>query len=79
MAESYFSLGGDDDQIGSTIGDYYAFAPEYADFIVQNTAKGPDGIKQRARAFEEAGCDELIFFPDSADPEQVEQLAELIL
>jgi alkanesulfonate monooxygenase SsuD/methylene tetrahydromethanopterin reductase-like flavin-dependent oxidoreductase (luciferase family) len=79
IAESYFSLSGDEDQIRSTIGDYYAFAPQYADFVVANTAKGPDGIRERAQRFEEVGCDELVFFPDSADPEQVEQLAELLL
>jgi alkanesulfonate monooxygenase SsuD/methylene tetrahydromethanopterin reductase-like flavin-dependent oxidoreductase (luciferase family) len=79
LALSYYSLNGDEDQIRSTIGDYYAFAPQYADLIVANTAKGADGIKERARAFADVGCDELVFFPDSADPEQVEQLAELVL
>jgi alkanesulfonate monooxygenase SsuD/methylene tetrahydromethanopterin reductase-like flavin-dependent oxidoreductase (luciferase family) len=79
MALSYYSLSGDEEQIRSTIGDYYAFAPEYADFTVTLTAKGADGIRERVKAFEEAGCDELILFPDSADPEQVEQLAELVL
>jgi alkanesulfonate monooxygenase SsuD/methylene tetrahydromethanopterin reductase-like flavin-dependent oxidoreductase (luciferase family) len=79
IAESYFSLSGNEDQIRSTIGDYYAFVPEYSDFIVANAAKGPDGIRERAQRFEELGCDELVFFPDSADPEQVEQLAELVL
>jgi alkanesulfonate monooxygenase SsuD/methylene tetrahydromethanopterin reductase-like flavin-dependent oxidoreductase (luciferase family) len=79
MALSYYSLSGNEEQIRSTIGDYYAFAPEYADFTVANTAKGPEGIKERLQRFEEVGCDELILFPDSADPEQVERLAELVL
>jgi hypothetical protein len=28
--------------------------------------------------FEEAGCDELIFFPCSSDPEQVDLLADAV-
>ena len=31
------------------------------------------------QAFEQAGCDELILFPCSADPEQVELLAKVVL
>jgi alkanesulfonate monooxygenase SsuD/methylene tetrahydromethanopterin reductase-like flavin-dependent oxidoreductase (luciferase family) len=79
MSLSYYSLSGDEDQIRSTIGHYYGFAAEYADFTVANTAKGPDGIRERVKAFEEVGCDELVLFPDSADPEQVDELAELVL
>jgi len=80
MSLSYFSLDADPEaQARSTIGDYYSFAPEYADFTVAGTAKGEDEVRERKRAFEEAGCDELVFFPASADPEQVDKLAAIVL
>jgi alkanesulfonate monooxygenase SsuD/methylene tetrahydromethanopterin reductase-like flavin-dependent oxidoreductase (luciferase family) len=79
MAENYYSLTGDEAQIRSTIGDYYAFAGQYADLVMANVAKGEDAIRERVRAFEDVGCDELVLFPDSPDPDQVERLAELVL
>ena len=45
----------------------------------RGTAKGPDEIRERVRRFEEAGCDELILFPASADPAQVDLLASAVL
>jgi alkanesulfonate monooxygenase SsuD/methylene tetrahydromethanopterin reductase-like flavin-dependent oxidoreductase (luciferase family) len=80
MSLTYFSL--DDDPEGEarkTIGDYYSFAGDYADMAVAGTAKGEDEVKQRVRAFEEAGCDELIMFPASSDPGQVDKLAAAVL
>ena len=43
------------------------------------TAKGKDEVQERVRAFAEAGCDELIMFPASSDPEQVDRLAAVAL
>jgi alkanesulfonate monooxygenase SsuD/methylene tetrahydromethanopterin reductase-like flavin-dependent oxidoreductase (luciferase family) len=80
MSLTYFSLDDDPEaQTRKTIGDYYSFAEEYADFVVALTAKGEDGVKERVRAFEEAGCDELIMFPASSDPGQVDRLAAAVL
>ena len=36
-------------------------------------------MRQYVAGFREAGCDELILFPTSSDPEQVELLAEVAL
>jgi DNA-binding LacI/PurR family transcriptional regulator len=47
-----------------------------AQFIVDSAAKDPDTVKQYVSAFEAAGCDELLLFPASSDPEQVSLLAE---
>jgi alkanesulfonate monooxygenase SsuD/methylene tetrahydromethanopterin reductase-like flavin-dependent oxidoreductase (luciferase family) len=80
LALSYFSL--DDDPEGQTrrtIGHYYSFAPDYADQAVAGTPKGEDEVKERARAFEQAGCDELIMAPASSDPAQVDKLAAAVL
>jgi alkanesulfonate monooxygenase SsuD/methylene tetrahydromethanopterin reductase-like flavin-dependent oxidoreductase (luciferase family) len=80
MALTYFSLDEDPEtQVRATIGDYYAFAGEYRDMVVTNAAKGEDAVRERVRAFEEAECDELIMFPASADPEQVDRLAAVVL
>ena len=43
------------------------------------TAKGPDEIRARVRAFEERAADELIMFPASTDPAQVDELASIVL
>jgi alkanesulfonate monooxygenase SsuD/methylene tetrahydromethanopterin reductase-like flavin-dependent oxidoreductase (luciferase family) len=80
LALSYFSLDGDPEaQVRATIGDYYSVAGEYADRVVSLAAKGEDAIEQRLRAFADVECDELIMFPASADPEQVDKLAALVL
>jgi alkanesulfonate monooxygenase SsuD/methylene tetrahydromethanopterin reductase-like flavin-dependent oxidoreductase (luciferase family) len=80
MSLTYFSLDDDpEQQTRTTIGDYYAFAGEYQQMIVQGTAKGEDEVKERMRGFAEAGCDELIMFPASPDPDQVDKLAAAVL
>jgi hypothetical protein len=50
-----------------------------ADAVVDLTAKGVDAVKERARVFEEAECDELVFFPSTADPDEVDRLAAAVL
>jgi hypothetical protein len=35
-------------------------------------------VRAYAKAFEDAGCDELTFFPTSTDPHQVDLLADAI-
>jgi alkanesulfonate monooxygenase SsuD/methylene tetrahydromethanopterin reductase-like flavin-dependent oxidoreductase (luciferase family) len=80
MSLTYFSL--DDDPEAATrrsIGDYYAFAPDYAEIAVAGTAKGEQEVRERVRAFEQAGCGELIMCPASSDPEQVDKLAAVVL
>jgi alkanesulfonate monooxygenase SsuD/methylene tetrahydromethanopterin reductase-like flavin-dependent oxidoreductase (luciferase family) len=80
MSLSYFSLDEDPEAAAQrSIGDYYGFAPDYAAQSVAGTAKGEDEVRERVKRFEEVGCDELIMFPASADPEQVDKLAALVL
>ena len=80
LSLTYYALGdnAEDDTVAS-IGHYYEFAGEYRDMVVSGTAKGPDEIRERVRAFEDAGCDELIMCPASADPTQVDELAQIVL
>jgi alkanesulfonate monooxygenase SsuD/methylene tetrahydromethanopterin reductase-like flavin-dependent oxidoreductase (luciferase family) len=80
LALTYFSLDDDpESQVRTTIGDYYAFAGDYADMVVAGAAKGGDEVRERVRAFDETGCDELIMFPASSNPEQVDRLAAAVL
>jgi alkanesulfonate monooxygenase SsuD/methylene tetrahydromethanopterin reductase-like flavin-dependent oxidoreductase (luciferase family) len=80
MSLTYFSLDDDPEAAArSTIGDYYAFAPDYAEVAVAGTAKGEDEVRERVRAFEQAGCGELIMCPASSDPDQVDRLAAAVL
>jgi alkanesulfonate monooxygenase SsuD/methylene tetrahydromethanopterin reductase-like flavin-dependent oxidoreductase (luciferase family) len=80
MSLSYFSLGSDPEaELRRSIGGYYAFAGELAGTLVDWAPKGEDEVKERVRAFEQVGCDELIMCPASSDPEQVDKLAAAVL
>jgi alkanesulfonate monooxygenase SsuD/methylene tetrahydromethanopterin reductase-like flavin-dependent oxidoreductase (luciferase family) len=80
MSLTYFSLDDDPDaQARHTIGHYYEFASEYAGMMVAGAAKGEEEVKERVRAFEQVGCDELIMCPASSDPGQVDKLAAAVL
>jgi alkanesulfonate monooxygenase SsuD/methylene tetrahydromethanopterin reductase-like flavin-dependent oxidoreductase (luciferase family) len=78
MALSYYSLGPDAERNADTyLKDYYAFLGEdLAGMIAGSAAKDADTVKQYAAAFEQSGADELVFFPCSTDPEQVDMLVE---
>ena len=62
-----------------TLGDYYGFLGEYAEQIIAGAAKDEGAIRARIAAFDEAGCDEVICFPTSPDPGQVDLLARAVL
>jgi alkanesulfonate monooxygenase SsuD/methylene tetrahydromethanopterin reductase-like flavin-dependent oxidoreductase (luciferase family) len=78
MALAYFSLGPNAEQNAQeSLGGYYAhLGEEAAAGIVGSAAKDADTVKGFISNFEEAGCNELIFFPCSSDPAQVRHLAE---
>jgi alkanesulfonate monooxygenase SsuD/methylene tetrahydromethanopterin reductase-like flavin-dependent oxidoreductase (luciferase family) len=78
LALTYFALGDDPGRdTDRSIRDYYSFAPEYADAIVAVTAKGEDAVRERLDHFRQSGVDEVVMFPASADPEQVDLLAQV--
>jgi alkanesulfonate monooxygenase SsuD/methylene tetrahydromethanopterin reductase-like flavin-dependent oxidoreductase (luciferase family) len=80
MALFYFSLGERAEEAArESIGDYYAWLGDYADQIVASAAKDEGTVKQYLAAFEEAGADDVICFPASADPAQVDLLASAAL
>ena len=76
----YFSLGPDAENVAArNLGDYYSFLSDYAQQIVQSAAKDAATLNGYVSAFEQAGVDEIICFPASSDPAQVELLAEAVL
>jgi alkanesulfonate monooxygenase SsuD/methylene tetrahydromethanopterin reductase-like flavin-dependent oxidoreductase (luciferase family) len=79
MALFYFSLGDRAEEVAQeNLGHYYAFAGEYADQIAAGAAKDEDAVRARLDGYREAGADEVICFPASTDPAQVELLARAL-
>jgi alkanesulfonate monooxygenase SsuD/methylene tetrahydromethanopterin reductase-like flavin-dependent oxidoreductase (luciferase family) len=77
---AYFSLGEKaEENANAYLTDYYGWlGEETAGFIAGSAAKHADTVKQYIAAFEGVGCDELILFPSSSDPGQVEMLADAL-
>lgn len=57
------------------LGDYYGFAPPYAAQVRSQAAVGEEELQAAVTAFDDAGCDELLLVPCSADPKQVDLAA----
>jgi alkanesulfonate monooxygenase SsuD/methylene tetrahydromethanopterin reductase-like flavin-dependent oxidoreductase (luciferase family) len=81
MALAYFSLGESGEQDAQTyLGHYYAaMGEEMANQIAASAAKDEETVRGYIQAFTDAGCDELLLFPCSPDPEQVDLLAAAAL
>jgi selenocysteine lyase/cysteine desulfurase len=80
VALGYYALGPDGpDAARRYLSDYYAFAGPYADQAAEAALTDPDAVRRTAGEFAEASCDELILFPCSSDPDQVDRLAEVAL
>lgn len=80
MALAYFALGENAEaDANDSLGDYYAWlGKEIAAMIVGSAAKDSDTVRRYVAAYEEAGCDELVFCPSSSDPAQVDLLADAL-
>ncbi|HEY7949838.1 MAG TPA: LLM class flavin-dependent oxidoreductase [Solirubrobacterales bacterium] len=78
MALAYFSLGDEaEEDARANLADYYAWLGEQiAEFIVSAAARDAESVRRTLDAYEAAGCDELILFPASRDPAQVDLLAD---
>ena len=75
----YYALGPNAEQDADWyIHSYYGFAGAYADMLLQVTARNEDTLRDYLGRYEAAGCDELIFFPCSKDPQQVDLLASVV-
>lgn len=78
VALGYFALGdGAEAAATSYLKDYYAFLGPIADMVAAGALTSPEKVKEAMGAFEQLGCDELLLFPCSPDPSQVDRLAEV--
>lgn len=79
MALAYYALGdGAAEAADRYLHDYYGWLGEIADMIAGSAATDAETVKQYVAGFAAAGCDELILFPCSTDPDQVDLLADAI-
>jgi alkanesulfonate monooxygenase SsuD/methylene tetrahydromethanopterin reductase-like flavin-dependent oxidoreductase (luciferase family) len=79
-ALSYFALGDAAREAAEAyLGDYYAFLGDYAQNVASSAATDEDTVRAYVDGFAAAGCDELILFPCSTDPGQVDLLAGAVL
>lgn len=80
IALCYFALGeGARETADSDLHHYYAWLGDIADQIAQSAVVDPEMAQQYRDAFAQAGADELIYFPTSTDPGQVDLLADAVL
>lgn len=81
IALCYYGLGDHAEEAAKEdLGHYYAFlGDEIAGQIVASAATDEDTIRAYRDGFAGAGADELICFPTSTDPEQVDLLADAVL
>jgi alkanesulfonate monooxygenase SsuD/methylene tetrahydromethanopterin reductase-like flavin-dependent oxidoreductase (luciferase family) len=80
MALFYYALGDHaEEDAREDLLDYYSFLGDYAQGVVDSAAKDETTVKHYLEGFEKAGVDEVICFPTSIDPEQVDLLARAVL
>lgn len=77
MGLAYFSLGERAAEDAKAYAhDYYSWlGADAADFMASQAVQDDGAVQRIVSAFEDAGCDELILFPSSSDPDQVDLLA----
>jgi alkanesulfonate monooxygenase SsuD/methylene tetrahydromethanopterin reductase-like flavin-dependent oxidoreductase (luciferase family) len=75
--QAYFALG-DEQQAEAYLLDYYAFTGPFAAKIAAGNLTSPRAVRDFVRAYEEAGCDELVLLPTVADPGQLDRLADVL-
>jgi alkanesulfonate monooxygenase SsuD/methylene tetrahydromethanopterin reductase-like flavin-dependent oxidoreductase (luciferase family) len=78
-ALAYFGLGDGAGPTREYLLHYYDWLGDQAKVIADSAAYDADTVRAYVQGFEDAGCDELIWFPGHADPEQVDLLAEAAL
>ena len=75
----YFALGdGTADPGAAYLRHYYAFTGSFAEKIAAGNLTSPGAIADFVRAYEDAGCDQLVLFPTVSDIGQIDRLAEVI-
>ena len=76
--QAYFTLGGGEDAAEAYLLDYYAFTGPFAAKVAAGNLTSARAIRDFVRAYEEAGCDELVLLPAVSDLGQLERLADVL-
>jgi hypothetical protein len=80
LSLAYFALGLDArNQADNYLLHYYGWLGDVARQIAAGAAVSTEMVKGYAAAFASAGCDELIFVPTTASPDQIGLLAGAVL
>ncbi|MGX7828945.1 LLM class flavin-dependent oxidoreductase [Actinokineospora sp. 24-640] len=58
--------------------DYYAFTGPFAERIAASALTDARAVRDFVRGYADEGCDELILFPTTADPAELDRLAEVL-
>jgi alkanesulfonate monooxygenase SsuD/methylene tetrahydromethanopterin reductase-like flavin-dependent oxidoreductase (luciferase family) len=75
--QSYFTL--TDREAGEAyMRDYYAFTGAFAEKTVAGLLTTPEAIREHCRGYADGGCDELVLLPATANPEELDRLADVI-
>jgi alkanesulfonate monooxygenase SsuD/methylene tetrahydromethanopterin reductase-like flavin-dependent oxidoreductase (luciferase family) len=78
VALAYYSVGQEEESTRNLL-DYYAFLGDMAKGLAGFTPRTPEAIRERVKAFEDTGIDELILDPTVAHIDQVDRLADIVL
>jgi alkanesulfonate monooxygenase SsuD/methylene tetrahydromethanopterin reductase-like flavin-dependent oxidoreductase (luciferase family) len=78
VALTYYSVGEEEESTKNLL-DYYGFLGDMAKGLAGFTPRTPEAIRERVKAFEQTGIDELILDPTVGDLEQVDRLADIVL
>lgn len=78
VALAYFSVG-EEEESNKNLLDYYGFLGDAAKGLAGFTPRTPEAIRDRVKAFEQTGIDELILDPTVGDVDQVDRLADIVL
>jgi alkanesulfonate monooxygenase SsuD/methylene tetrahydromethanopterin reductase-like flavin-dependent oxidoreductase (luciferase family) len=75
--QGYFSLG-HVERGNAYLRDYYGFTGPFVERIVAANLTSARAVKDFVRGYEEAGCDELVLLPTTADLGELDRLAEAV-
>ncbi len=75
--QAYFSLT-DADAGAAYLRRYYAFTGAFAAKIADGNLTTAAAVRDLVRGYADAGCDELVLFPTTSDPAELDRLADVV-
>ena len=77
----YFALGPNAEELGRRYVDHYynsSWSGHYNEWMHERMLTTPEAIREAAKEFGEAGCDDMILFPTTTEVEQIDLLADAL-